>query len=688
MTKAGAPSLRARRAPLENGTRVAVIGGGPAGSLFAYYLLSFARRVALRLEVDIFEPRDFTVVGPTGCNMCGGIISESLVQALAVEGIDLPPSLVQRGIDAYELHTTDARLAIETPLKEKRIAAVHRGGGPRDAAALRWGGLDGYLLGLARELGAKVVPARVTDVGRSDRGWPEVRLGRERRCYGLLVGASGVKTGDWSLYDKLGLASRPPRTVKTFVTELNLGWRRVSRRFGSAMHVFLLGIPRVDCAAMIPKGDHVTVCLLGEGIDSATIDAFFRSEPVRRCLPARARPEPGKCRCAPRVNVREATRPFADRVVLVGDCGVSRLYKDGIGAAYRTAKAAARTAVFSGVAAADFERHYAPHYRSIARDNRYGALLFRVMRVLKAVPPLLRGVMSMAAREQAQLASVGPMSLVLWDMFTGSAPYREIFWRTLHPRFVGRFLWESARAAVSRRLRPADGAAASPLVSVGGASGERQAAGLSEAEIEEGLLGRAYADGELVCRQGERGDRMFVIRQGRAEVVCQEGGREVVVGELGPGEVFGETTVEDGQARSASVRAKGPARVLTLDQRAFLRRVQEDPSLAYRTLEGMSLTMRRLTQELALLRNVTRIALVKHVYVVPRERAPLYAALKAAFAGDPEIEVVVDRRQGERRQAGAPCSIERRSSERRNDQPWSVRLSQPYRRGRGRSEPS
>jgi len=683
MTKAGAPSGRAQHAPLENGARVAVIGGGPAGSLFAYFLLSFARPLQLRLEVDIFEPRDFTVVGPAGCNMCGGVVSESLVQALAVEGIDLPPSLVQRSIDAYELHTADGSIAIETPLGERRIAAVHRGGGPRDVAVLRWGGLDGYLLGLARELGARVVPARVVDVGRSDRGWPEVCLGHERRRYDLLVGASGVKTGDWSLYDKLGLPSRPPRTVKTFVTELNLGWRRVSRYFGSAMHVFLLGIPRLDCAAMIPKGDHVTVCLLGEGIDSAAIDAFFRSEPVRRCLPPRARPEAGKCRCAPRVNMREATRPFADRVVLVGDCGVSRLYKDGIGAAYRTAKAAARTAVFCGVAAAEFERHYAPHYRSIARDNRYGELLFRVMRVLKAVPPLLRGVTSMAAREQAALASPGRMSLVLWDMFTGSAPYREIFLRTLDPRFVGRFLWESARAVVRRQLRPPR--ADSSLAAVDGASGERPAAGPREAEIEEGLLGRAYADGELVCRQGEKGDRMFVVRKGRAEVVCLEGGREVVVGELGPGDVFGQMAVVDGQPRSASVRAKGPARVLTLDQRAFLRRVQEDPSFAYKTLEGMSLTMRRLTEELALLRNVSRIALLKYVYVVPPDWARLCAELKAAFAGDPEVEVVVDRRQGERRRAEAPCSFERRSCERRNDQPWSVRLSQPYRRGRGRS---
>ena len=71
---------------LEDGSRVGVIGGGPAGSLFAQFLLSFAERMELDLSVDIYEPRDFTKPGPAGCNMCGGIVSESLVQALAIEG--------------------------------------------------------------------------------------------------------------------------------------------------------------------------------------------------------------------------------------------------------------------------------------------------------------------------------------------------------------------------------------------------------------------------------------------------------------------------------------------------------------------------------------------------------------------------------------------------------------------------
>jgi flavin-dependent dehydrogenase len=430
---------------LEDGSKVAVIGGGPAGSLCAYFLLTFARRMDLHLEVDIYEPRDFAKPAPTGCNMCGGIVSESLIQALAVEGINLPSSVVQRGVDSYILHTDDASLKIDTPLHEKRIAAVHRGGGPRDVKEVRWQGLDGHLLGLARGLGAQVIQARVTDVAWEE-GRPQVRLKDTARTYDLLVGAVGVNSSGWQLFEKLGLPSPKARTAKTYITELNLGDETVTRQFGSSMHMFLLQLPRLEFAAIIPKGEYATVCLLGDEIDGTLVDAFFHSQAVRDCFPSDWVPAEGVCRCSPKINVGEVSRPFLDRLVLVGDCGVNRLYKDGIGGAYRTAKAAAKTAVFGGISAAEFEKHYLPTYRAIGVDNRFGAFIFFVFHHVRGLRPLLRGMLRTVAREQQLDGPTRRMSIVLWDMFTGSAPYKNIFLRTLDPRLIGKLLWETALA--------------------------------------------------------------------------------------------------------------------------------------------------------------------------------------------------------------------------------------------------
>jgi hypothetical protein len=52
----------------------------------------------------------------------------------------------------------------------------------------------------------------------------------------------------------------------------------------------------------------------------------------------------------------------------------------------------------------------------------------------------------MCRQEQTKRGASRRMSGVLWDMFSGSAPYREIFFRTLDPRFLTRFTWESALA--------------------------------------------------------------------------------------------------------------------------------------------------------------------------------------------------------------------------------------------------
>lgn len=120
--------------------------------------------------------------------------------------------------------------------------------------------------------------------------------------------------------------------------------------------------------------------------------------------------------------------------------------------------------------------------------------------------------------------------------------------------------------------------------------------------MDEGALGKEYADGDVICRQGEPGDHMYVIQSGRTTVLRDEGGIEVVVGELAVGDIFGEMAIVERRPRSATVRANGPARVLTLDKRAFLKQVHADPSLAYRILEGMSHRIRKLSEELGRLK--------------------------------------------------------------------------------------
>jgi len=426
---------------LDSGSSVAVIGGGPAGSFFSFYLLDLAQRMGLELDLDIYEPRDFSRPAPIGCNMCGGIISESLVQNLAADGINLSPNVVQRGIDSYILHTDVGDVKIQTPLQEKRIGAVTRGSGPRDVKEIKWDSFDGNLQNRAIKKGANVIRERVSGV-EIVRGKPKITTRKGKaQTYDLLVVAVGVNSPTMKLFEKLDFGYQPPETTKTFICEYYFGKKIINQFFGNSMHVFLLNIPRLEFAAIIPKGDYTTVCMLGEDIDESLVETFLNTPEVKASMPPGWEPQKRSCNCLPRINIEGCTQPFTDRIVFIGDCGITRLYKDGIGAAYRTAKAAASTAILQGVSAEAFQKYYLPACQAIKTDNAIGKITFLVTEQIQKYRFARQGLVHMTQVEQENAGMQKNMSMVMWDMFTGSAPYRDILLRTLHPVFIGRFLW-------------------------------------------------------------------------------------------------------------------------------------------------------------------------------------------------------------------------------------------------------
>ena len=434
---------------LQDGSRVAVIGGGPAGSFFTYFLLRMAEEIDLDLEVDIFEPRFFSRCGPSGCNHCGGIVSESLVQILATEGINLPSEVVQRGIESYVVHMDVGSVAIQSPAKESRIAALYRGNGPREGGDLQWDSFDAYLQGMAVEKGARVRHKLVTGVDWID-GKPRLtEADGTASTYDLVTVSAGVNSNFIKLLEDSPSGIEPPKTTRTYICEFKVGRDGIQEIMGNAMHVFLLSIPRLEFAALIPKGEFVTMVMLGDELDQELVHAFLNDPTVRRCFPTDAKPV--VCSCSPLINMGAKKRPYGDRIVMIGDSGVTRLYKDGIGAAYRTAKAAASTAVFQGVSAESFEKNYWPACKAISSDNAIGKVIFGATTLFKHSKISRRAILRMTTLEQEQEKSPH-MSSVLWNMFTGSAPYKEIFVSTLHPGFLGSLVWNLARG-----VRPSAG---------------------------------------------------------------------------------------------------------------------------------------------------------------------------------------------------------------------------------------
>jgi CRP-like cAMP-binding protein len=97
-----------------------------------------------------------------------------------------------------------------------------------------------------------------------------------------------------------------------------------------------------------------------------------------------------------------------------------------------------------------------------------------------------------------------------------------------------------------------------------------------------------YPKGSAIVTEGEFGSAMYVILEGRAEVV--RGNRTVT--RLGPGHFFGELSLLDGAPRAASVVTASQVRCLDLAGKDFVDLLGKDPELTLRILKGVARWLR------------------------------------------------------------------------------------------------
>jgi hypothetical protein len=187
----------------------------------------------------------------------------------------------------------------------------------------------------------------------------------------------------------------------------------------------------IKFAALIPKGNYVTLCILGKGINQKTVSELLNSPICKKLLPDDIMRE-NFCKCFPKLSLRSAKGAFTDRTVVVGDAGATRLFKDGLGAAYTIGKAAAKTAVFHGVGKNDFKKHYLPVYRRTSVDNMYGKVLYKITDLYKNYGILTESMVDIVQTEQQRIKDSRRLSSILWDTFTGNETYKNIFARSLN----------------------------------------------------------------------------------------------------------------------------------------------------------------------------------------------------------------------------------------------------------------
>src|SRR3989338_1507772 len=103
-----------------------------------------------------------------------------------------------------------------------------------------------------------------------------------------------------------------------------------------------------------------------------------------------------------------------------------------------------------------------------------------------------------------------------------------------------------------------------------------------------------YKKGNIVVLEQESGAALFVIVAGKVKVVrMDEDGKEVILSIFGPGEFFGEMSLLDGLARSASVVSLTKSELFMIHRRAFLKLLHEQPHVAISLLGELTLRLRK-----------------------------------------------------------------------------------------------
>jgi CRP/FNR family transcriptional regulator, cyclic AMP receptor protein len=98
-----------------------------------------------------------------------------------------------------------------------------------------------------------------------------------------------------------------------------------------------------------------------------------------------------------------------------------------------------------------------------------------------------------------------------------------------------------------------------------------------------------FAAGEVIIREGSQGNKMYVVCSGTVRI---ERDGQAIEG-LGAGDSFGEMSLIDGAAPSATARAETDCEVAPITERTFLRLVHETPIFALTMMHNLADRLRR-----------------------------------------------------------------------------------------------
>ena len=111
---------------------------------------------------------------------------------------------------------------------------------------------------------------------------------------------------------------------------------------------------------------------------------------------------------------------------------------------------------------------------------------------------------------------------------------------------------------------------------------------------------RAFPAGQVLFREGDASDTCYVVRTGHARAIREHSdGRSITLANFGPGDIFGELAMFDGERRSATVESIGELQAVAIGARDMRRLMQAHPALAVEMVVALGRRLRESNERLA-----------------------------------------------------------------------------------------
>jgi CRP/FNR family transcriptional regulator len=114
------------------------------------------------------------------------------------------------------------------------------------------------------------------------------------------------------------------------------------------------------------------------------------------------------------------------------------------------------------------------------------------------------------------------------------------------------------------------------------------------------VVPRRFEAGELVFKEGAEGSTCYVVRSGRARAVREHpDGRSITLAHFGPGDIFGEMSMFDGERRSATVESIEGTEAIAILSADMHRLLREHPDISVKLIAALGRRLRETNERLA-----------------------------------------------------------------------------------------